>query len=852
MKKLLLLLVFIGVYANAQIVNIPDANFKAKLLSAGPGNYVASTDTPTYNFFNNTWSVTFYSKIDINGDGQIQLSEAQAVTCLDISSSNISDLSGIQNFTNIKALICSSNQISSLNCSGLVNLEFLVCYSNSMANINLTDCVGLLYVQCSANNFNSLNFSNCQNLRKIVSSSNYYLTNINISNLTNLNYLDCRYNGLLTLDLTGLINLSYLNIEGNNINSLIVSDLTNLTYLNCSSNELASLNLAGLTSLIYVNCSDNQITNILLSGLSNLQELECGVNQIASLDLEGLNNLNILRCSYNMLTSLDLSNNMLNLNKLECTHNFLTNLDVIKCPNLNNLYCSFNQLSTLFIKNDNLYWNFGSLEISENNNLQYICADEDDFDLVQQKIAQYGYTNCHVNSYCDFTPGGTFYTINGTNHYDEDNNGCDTGDIVYPNLKINITNGTVTGSMIGNTTGNYSIPVQAGTHTLAPQLENPSYFNVSPTTTSITFPMQASPFTQDYCMTANGTHHDLEVTIIPINVALPGFDANYKIIYKNKGTNTETATLNFNYDDAVLDFVSATTTPTTQNGGNLVWSLGTVAPFQSGEIMLTLNLNTPTETPPLNAGNVLNYSAIINGAFTDETPVDNTFNLPQSVVNSYDPNDKTCLEGQTISNSMIGQYVHYMIRFENTGTYPAQNIVVKDMIDTTKFDVSTIQMTRASHDCYTRINGNKVEFIFENINLPFDDANNDGYVVFKIKTKSTLAQNSSFSNSADIFFDYNFPITTNTATTNFANLATQNAEKEKVSVYPNPAKNVVNIKSENQINSVTVFDIQGRQVQTKIVGANETTLDISNLQKGNYLLKINTDKGVVSEKIIKE
>lgn len=78
---------------------------------------------------------------------------------------------------------------------------------------------------------------------------------------------------------------------------------------------------------------------------------------------------------------------------------------------------------------------------------------------------------------------------------------------------------------------------------------------------------------------------------------------------------------------------------------------------------------------------------------------------------------------------MIGKYVDYLIRFENTGTYAAENVVVKDIIDTKRFDVSTLQNHRCSHEVYTRIEGNKVEFIFENIQLPFDDANNDGYIV---------------------------------------------------------------------------------------------------------------------------
>ena len=99
----------------------------------------------------------------------------------------------------------------------------------------------------------------------------------------------------------------------------------------------------------------------------------------------------------------------------------------------------------------------------------------------------------------------------------------------------NITNGTISGSIISNNSGDYSFPVTEGTHTITPVLENPTYFNVSPSNFSVTFPTETSPFTQNFCITPNGIHQDVEVIIVPLNVALPGFDASYKLVYKNKG-----------------------------------------------------------------------------------------------------------------------------------------------------------------------------------------------------------------------------------------------------------------------------------------------------------------------------
>ena len=270
--------------------------------------------------------------------------------------------------------------------------------------------------------------------------------------------------------------------------------------------------------------------------------------------------------------------------------------------------------------------------------------------------------------------------------------------------------------------------------------------------------------------------------------------------------------------------------------------------------MVTLNVNSPMEIPAVNGGDILNYTALINGLNTDETLVDNSATLNQIVVNSYDPNDKTCLEGTTINPSMIGQYVHYQIRFENTGTFPAENIVVKDMIDTTKFDIATLQITDASHSCVTRItNPNKVEFIFEDINLPFDDANNDGYVVFKIKTKSTLVVGNSISNLANIYFDYNFPIVTNTATSTYQVLGTNEFDSNNaLTLYPIPVKDNLNFSFKNSeiTSSISIYNLLGQLIQTITNPSN--SIDVSNLQSGSYLIKVTTDKGISSGKFVKE
>ena len=504
------------------------------------------------------------------------------------------------------------------------------------------------------------------------------------------------------------------------------------------------------------------------------------------------------------------------------------------------------------IKNGNLnsWWD---LDFYNNPNLQYICADESQLNDIQIKILEYNYTNCYVNSYCSFTPGGTFYEISGNTKLDFNNDSCDVSDINYTNLNFSIVDATANSSLISNQTGNYYIPVQSGIYTITPNLENPSYFNVSPTSFSVDFPTQISPYTQDFCVTANGVKSDLEVVVIPTTPSRPGFDATYKLVYRNKGNQVENGTVSLTFDDTRLDYVSSNPVYDSSATNSFTWNYVNLQPFETREIGIVFNVNSPMETPAVNIGDQLDFLAQITPFTNDEVQNDNISALKQIVVGSYDPNDKTCLQGETITPSEVGKYVHYLIRFENTGTYPAENIVVKDMIDLDKFDIATLVPLKSSHDFFTIISGNKVEFIFENINLDFNDATNDGYVVFKIKTKPTLIVGDTFTNNANIYFDYNFPITTNTYSTTITALSSQDFDfGTYFTLYPNPAKDILNIQSKQDvaINSVEIYNQLGQIVMASTNTLN--TIDVSNLASGTYFVKINTEKGSANVKFVKE
>ncbi len=823
--------------ANGQIINFPDSNFKAKLLAASSSNNTAK----------NLQGLSF--KIDANNDGEIQQVEALMVSRLNVSFTNIIDLTGIEYFSALQNLNCDTNKLTSLDVTSCTNLTILNCKNNYLISLNITGLTYLQTVNCSDNYISSLNANGLVALQTLDCQSNQ-LTNLNVSGLTSLKDLNCKINQLSSLNLTNSIALERLECNFNAITNINVTGLSALTLFVCGVNQLTNLNLETLTALQYLNCGYNLLTSIDVSGLNSLVELYCGFNQIQNLQINGLTSLQTLNCNDNQLINLNLDN--LNaLTSIQCVNNQLTNLDLSRLIYLQNLNCENNLLINLNIKNGKSE----NVILNNNPNLNYICIDDLQIENIQNTINYLGYgLTCQINTYCSFIPGGISFNINGNNKYDFDLNGCNNADINYKNLKFRIANGASVKNIVSDNSGNYSTSVEAGTYTITPIMQNPSYFNISPTTATITFPTTSSPTIQNFCIIPNGNHQDVTVILIPLDPARPGFDANYKIIYKNKGNNAVTGSMSLSFNDISSDFISSTPIVTSQNSGSLNWDYVNLLPFETREILVTFNLNSPQEIPALNSGDNLVFEATISPINNDENSSDNIFQMTQLVVNSYDPNDKTCLEGNNIVPAKVGEYVNYMIRFENTGTFAAQNIVVKDIIDLAKFDIESLIPVKGSHDFYTRINSNKVEFIFENINLPFADATNDGYVAFKIKTKSTLVLGNSFSNSANIYFDYNFPIVTNTATTTVSNsLANQDFEFTKYfNLYPNPAKNSLNIETKNDltISSLSIYNTLGQLVQ--VITSPTKTIDISELKTGSYFIKIVSDKGTSITKFVKE
>ena len=268
MKKILLTLIIsatIGI-VHAQNVNIPDAIFKAVLV----GN----------------------SAINTNGDSEIQVSEATAfggtIFC---ASLGISDLTGIEAFTALTVLNCSSNLITSLdvsqntaltslNCSGdgyaqgqITNLDVSLntaltefyCFENQLDNLNISQNSALTTLWCYENQLDSLNVSQNPALTTLWCSNNQ-LSSLDLNQNTSLGDLNCAFNQLTYLDLANGNNTNLNNFHANNNPNLFCVDVDDVAWsTNNWTNIGAQTYFSTNCSFVAFDCTDSlEVTDVII------------------------------------------------------------------------------------------------------------------------------------------------------------------------------------------------------------------------------------------------------------------------------------------------------------------------------------------------------------------------------------------------------------------------------------------------------------------------------------------------------------------------------------------------------------------------------------------------------------
>jgi hypothetical protein len=199
-------------------------------------------------------------------DDYVLTANISGVTSLDVNGKEISDLTGIEDFTALTDLHCNDNQLTTLDVSG----------SNT----------ALTYLNCSGNQLTSLNVSSNTALTNLYCYDNL-LTTLDVSNNTALTYLDCGSNQLTTLDVSANTALTDLYCYDNQLTSLDVSSNTALTYLVCDGNQLTSLDVSANTAIIELYCQSNQLTYLnMKNGLTDqIDEFNATNNSLTCIEV---------------------------------------------------------------------------------------------------------------------------------------------------------------------------------------------------------------------------------------------------------------------------------------------------------------------------------------------------------------------------------------------------------------------------------------------------------------------------------------------------------------------------------------------------------------------------------------
>jgi len=642
----------------------------------------------------------------------------------------------------------------------------------------------------------------------IVTRTDLSVSNAGISDLSGVQFFDA---------------LEVLECFNNQLTSL-PSLPNSIRVLQCDFNQL--MNLSPLPSSLEVLwCTNNQLTN--LPALPNsIVELRCHANQLTSLPSLP-NSIEILWCHNNQLTNLPLLPGSIEL--LRCYNNQLTNLPLL--PNsLEVLWCYNNQLSCLPVLP-------GALDVLQCYGNFINCLPN-----FPPLLPPFGTGNNQSN--LGFTavlcsPSDSCFpseVIGGTVFNDLNGNGLqDGGEGSFSNGVAEAQPGNYLSGVDIN--GNYSIPVDTGMYTVQGQSVLYHTITTPPHVVTIT-PGQIDSLNHIGYQAIPGIY-DLVVDV-HAGVTRPGFDNNVFLQVHNIGTEPTTANIDLDFD-VDQTFVSSSVTPASQTGTNVNWSL----PMNPGDTWnVTVTLNTPVSVP---LGEPISHQFAALPAMPDTTMGDNVATWSDIVIGSYDPNDKTA-SVDTISPTQVinGEWIEYVIRFQNTGTFLAENVRITDTLSSDLLG-GTFEYISSSHDNEWYLSNSVLVFQFDNIQLPDSNANepdSHGFVKFRMKPSQSLQAGDVVENIANIFFDFNEPVITDPSVVVVDVLSgVPELNANELQTYPNPTTGLLYVQSKQAMERVMLMQLDGRLIRVERANRQGHQLDVSNLKQGVYLIQIETGTG---------
>ncbi|MDX9750244.1 MAG: hypothetical protein RBT71_04100 [Flavobacteriales bacterium] len=327
----------------------------------------------------------------------------------------------------------------------------------------------------------------------------------------------------------------------------------------------------------------------------------------------------------------------------------------------------------------------------------------------------------------------------------------------------------------------------------------------------------------------------------------PGYTAQYMVHVVNTGPHPQSGVVvELTYDPVLTELLVDPPAQLSQPGG-IQWAIPALAPF--GSVLCSLYVEVPADPDLL--GTTMTATAMLTAPLPDADPANDMDDVALVVTGAYDPNDK---QARTSSNFDPDHYfpatdvhVDYTVRFQNTGSAPAEHVFVLDTISTA-FDLMSFQLLGASH-AFTAslLEDRTMRFDFPGIMLPdsaADPLGSQGFVRYRIVPKDPVADQV-LSNAADIFFDFNPPVRTNTSELLVALPTAIGALPQAgLRIRPNPARDMVTVHGLRPgPHRVDVLGTDGRWLLGATGRGPEIVVPIASLAPGTYLLRTMDDAG---------
>lgn len=314
---------------------------------------------------------------------------------------------------------------------------------------------------------------------------------------------------------------------------------------------------------------------------------------------------------------------------------------------------------------------------------------------------------------------------------------------------------------------------------------------------------------------------------------------------------SESATVTIDMPAGVTPVVSSFSYPFTVSGSQLI--LNTTMPAMSSfQDIITFNVPGGINNGLVHTYGINIYSLDANDCDTSN----NTDYLSMIVGNSYDPNDKTVNQPTIISPTVQDEFV-YTIRFQNTGTAPAQDVYIIDTLSQ-NLDWSTFVLLESSHPVVVTDLGNGVKrFTYDGIWLPDSTTNlleSQGFFSYKISEKPTNGEGVEILNTAYIYFDHNPAIITNTTfnINTSSDLGLNTIKEYAVSLSPNPVSTSLNVTADGVIDELKVYDVTGKECLQITPAELSSTFSVENLEPGIYFVNVLVGKELQTLRFIKK